>query len=362
MITIDGKTYRTLPEQVEENTKDIAKIETDNVNIQGAMSELRNQVNYTAQRLIEAEETVAELEGKVYDPISSATIIADKDDENKEVAFTLAADITAKVDNSLQTPRSSPANTILVGVDSTRSQCNIAIGDGLVIEDDTLKATADPRLEIVEDDVNSIKSKKWYEHNIIINFRTSNERIASANSEGSFLATLTIINQDPTAYTFTHNQDYSTHTPKVMDLQTAWQLLRLYRAIQLSTQRDLNLQRSCSGALVQPETASPYTAHYCINNSISTKYYDFTDTDWKRMMVVHATRVGSGNVGTYTIEVSVGHPTFIGGEETSLWTNRDEFAAGEYNLTDSFGNSYSTYFCQQRMYCTDVVRELIGFN
>ena len=204
--------------------------------------------------------------------------------------------------------------------------------------------------------------KKWYEHNILIHFRTANERIASANSDGSFIATLTIINQDPITYAFTHHQDYNDNNPKVMPLQEAWQLLRLYRAIQLSTQIDLNLQRSCSGALVKPEAASPYTAHYCINNSVSTKYYDFTDTDWKRMMVIHATRVGSGNVGTYTIEISVGHPTFIGGEENSMWTTRDEFAAGEYNLTDSFGKSYSTYFCQQRMYCQDTVRELIGFG
>lgn len=217
-------------------------------------------------------------------------------------------------------------------------------------------------LSEVQDAVATIHDTKWYEHNILINFRTANERIASANSEGSFIATLTIINQDPNSYTFTHHQDYSNNKPKVMQLQEAWQLLRLYRAIQLSTNRDLNLQRACSGALVKPEAASPYTAHYCINNSVSTKYYDFTDTDWKRMMVIHATRVDSGNVGTYTTEISVGHPTFINGYENSLWTTRDEFAAGEYNLTDSFGKSYSTYFCQQRMYCQDNVRELIGFD
>lgn len=197
-----------------------------------------------------------------------------------------------------------------------------------------------------------------YEHNILINFRTANEKIASANSDGSFLATLTLINQDPIEYTFSHHQDYTNNNPKVMPLQEAWQLLRLYRAIQLSTDKDLNLQRACSGALVKPETASPYTAHYCINNSVSTKYYDFTDTDWKRLLVVHATRVGSGNVGTYTTEISVGHPTFISGKETSLWTTRDEFAAGEYNLIDSFGKSYSTYFVQQRIYCQDTVRIL----
>lgn len=36
----------------------------------------------------------------------------------------------------------------------------------------------------------------------------------------------------------------------------------------------------------------------------------------------------------------------------------DEFEAGEYNKTDSFGNMYSTYYCRQRIYCQDTVRKL----
>lgn len=227
----------------------------------------------------------------------------------------------------------------------------------------------DMTLEGIESDIkrldgsiNGIKSKAWYEHNILINFRTANEKIASANSDGAFIATFTIINQDPNSYTFAHNQDYTTNKPKVMQLQEAWQLLRLYRAIQLSTDKNLNLQRTCSGTLVKPASTSPYELLYCINNSVSTKYYDFNDTDWKRMMVVHSSRIGSGNLGTYAIEISVGHPTFLDGKETSLWATRDAFETGEYNLKDSFGKAYSTYFCQQRMYCTDTVRPLVTFE
>lgn len=230
MITIDGKTYRTLPEQVEENARNIASIEnnidvletaiggaiitteqlderidaldneliqgladidleiidinaridavdekadtnaedivdlqTRNANLQGSISELRNTVNGSAQYLIETMEDVAELKGKVYNPISSNTIIADKDDVNKEVSFNIAADITAKIDNSLQTPRSSPASTILVGVDSTRSQCNVTVGAGLVIENDTLKATltSDAVRAIVDEELGVIVNGRY---------------------------------------------------------------------------------------------------------------------------------------------------------------------------------------------------------
>lgn len=231
-----------------------------------------------------------------------------------------------------------------------------------IVSVDTRVGQAQDAISDLEGAVETLHDTKWYEHNIIIVYRTANERVSSANSDGTFIATLTLINKDPISYTFAHNQDYSLIGPRVMDLQPAWQLLRLYRAIQLSTSRDLNLSRACSGALVTVDTASPYTANYCINNSISTKYYDYTDTDWKRLLVVHGTQVGVGNVGSRAIEVSVGHPTFISGVENSLWTTRDEFAAGEYNLTDSFGNSYSTYFSQQRIRCDDTVRELIGFD
>lgn len=227
---------------------------------------------------------------------------------------------------------------------------------------DTRVGQTNDALSEVQDAVATLHDTKWYEHNIHLQLRSANASIQSSGSDGALVATLTLINQDPLEYTFSHNQDTSQTGPKVMKLPEAWQLLRLYRAIQLSTDKNLNLSRPCSGALVKMASASPYEPLYCINNSISTKYFDFSDTDWKRMLVVHASRVGSTYVGTYATEISVGHPTFINGQENSLWTTRDEFAAGEYNLTDSFGKSYSTYFCQQRIYCTDTVRELIGFD
>ena len=132
MITIDGKVYRTLPEQVEENAKDIASLEDA-------------------------------VEGKVYNPISSDTIVADKNDVAKTVAFTIAADVTAKINNSLQTPKTTPVNTILVGIDSTRSQCNVAVGDGLVIENDTLKATmtSDAVRAIVDEELGVIVNGRY---------------------------------------------------------------------------------------------------------------------------------------------------------------------------------------------------------
>ncbi len=201
-------------------------------------------------------------------------------------------------------------------------------------------------------------SAKMYRHNITLKYRHSNSKISSSGSDGTFVATFELINDDPTPYTFTHNQDYSVYKAIIMPLDTAWQFLRLYQAIQLSRSKNLNLARSCSGTTIIPDTASPYTARYCINNSISTKYFDFDDTDWKRMLVVHGTQVDDGNIGTKALEISCGHPQFANDVETSIWTSKEEFAEREYNLTDSFGKAYSTYFCQQRIYCTDSVEEL----
>lgn len=44
MITIDGKEYRTLPEQVEKNMKDIADLKTADSNIQNSINGLNSAV------------------------------------------------------------------------------------------------------------------------------------------------------------------------------------------------------------------------------------------------------------------------------------------------------------------------------
>lgn len=347
MITIDGKTYRTLPEQVEANMKDIAKLETDNTNIQGNINELRNALNFTSQRLTETIEDVAELEGKVYDPISSATIIADKDAENKEVSFTLAADIAAKIDNSLQTPRSTLTDTILVGVDSTKSQCNVAIGDGLVIENDTLKATTPVHL---------------YCHNITLNYRHTNTTLASAGSDGAYEATFTIINTDPNSYNFSHYPALA--DPTVMSADKAWQLYRLYTAMSIGHKRDLEPERPASGASIGVvNTNGSYSIEKAINSDIKTKYYNFTDLDeYKRLMVLNATYIAPASraLGGIAFEVSCGHATFDSNGVEQLWDNYTDWFNGEYNkatLTDP-SVTYKTYYTYQRLTCFDSVEVL----
>lgn len=54
---------------------------------------------------------------------------------------TTVTELTPEVAKSLKTPMTAPISTELVAVDTSNGQAMIAIGDGLVIENDTLKAT-----------------------------------------------------------------------------------------------------------------------------------------------------------------------------------------------------------------------------
>lgn len=333
MITIDGREYRTLPEQVEKNMKDIADLET-------SVSDLQDSVN-------NLEDDVDSLAARVYDPISSDTIVADKDEEAKTVAFSLAADLTAKIDSALQTPMATPASTILVGIDSTNAQCNVAIGEGLEIENSTLKATVTQHL---------------YCHNITLSYRHTNATLASEGSDGAWEANFLVINNDPAPYVINHYP--ATDTPTIMSATNAWQLYRLYTALSIGHRRDDEPERPASGAAMHVNYSSgTYSLEKGINNDIKTKYYNFTDLDeYKRLIVVNSTLISpTRGLGGIAFELSCGHAVFNNKNIEILWDNYDDWYAGEYNkatLSDP-SVTYKTYYSYQRVSCLDSVEQLL---
>ena len=68
--------------------------------------------------------------------ITSAKIVNHQVTDDKLTLTTLN-----KINSSLQLPETTPTNTELVGIDTNKSQVYIGIGEGLAIENGTLKAT-----------------------------------------------------------------------------------------------------------------------------------------------------------------------------------------------------------------------------
>lgn len=77
----------------------------------------------------------------VDDFVDTSTIKVSEDTQSGKVRMDVASDVVTKIENSLQTPLQTPTATELVGIDTTKSQKRISIGDGLQIVDDELVAT-----------------------------------------------------------------------------------------------------------------------------------------------------------------------------------------------------------------------------
>jgi hypothetical protein len=71
--------------------------------------------------------------GKIVDS-DTITVMAD----GKAISLHLNADIVADIQRALKIPMTKPTSTELVGVDNTKSQVGIKIGEGLELENDTL--------------------------------------------------------------------------------------------------------------------------------------------------------------------------------------------------------------------------------
>lgn len=301
---------------------------------------------YNGEQLLFEGDVNVSGNGQSYDPISSDTIIAEKDDANKTVSFTLAHDVATKIDNALQTPTASPAETILVGVDSAGTQRNVAVGDGLTIENDTLKATTPVHL---------------YCHNITLNYRHTNQTLASAGSDGAWEATFMLINTDPNKYDFSHYP--AIDTPTIMSADNAWKLYRLYTAMSIGHKRDSEPERPASGASIGVQYASgTYSIEKAINNDIKTKYFAFDNSnEYKRLIVVNATLISPTRaLGGVAFELSCGHAVFDSNNVEILWDSYDDWYAGEYNKATETDPSvtYKTFYTYQRITCLDSVEQL----
>lgn len=98
-----------------------------------------------------------------------------EDDQSLEVHLDNATQ--NKINNSLQVPSQAPSAAQLVAVGTNKAQTMLSVGDGLSVENGSLKA-----------------SKKLYRHNIFVN--------------GKFKFTTSIINEDDTPFTTSSFIDY----------------------------------------------------------------------------------------------------------------------------------------------------------
>ena len=95
------------------------------------------------------------------------------------------------VNRSLLTPESAPADTKIVAVDTANSQKMLTIGDGLSIENDTLKANGG----------------KLYRHNLIF----------TTPIDSSFKVTVQIITKNNTLFTNSTLYEYLTNNTYVVN-------------------------------------------------------------------------------------------------------------------------------------------------
>lgn len=73
--------------------------------------------------------------------VSSDEIVFDATEDNAHVSAHLNNEISSRIQKSLITPMSAPSDTKLVAIDTSNAQTNISVGDGLSIENGTLKAS-----------------------------------------------------------------------------------------------------------------------------------------------------------------------------------------------------------------------------
>ena len=147
---------------------------------------------------------------------------------------------------------------------------------------------------------------------------------------------------------------------KNMPSDIAWQLLRLYQAMQFSTARTDIKKRPCAGAsknVIVSSDGKSYSLKLGINSSIAT-HYTLNGSVYKRQISLYNTYDGS-NIEEGVITFDCGVATFNSNDqEISLWTSEQELVANEFTSTDSNGVAYSPYFSNQLITCEDNVEEI----
>lgn len=237
--------------------------------------------------------------------------------------------------------------------------------DGNIIP---VPALQGPPYELTEEDKTEITNRvmegmqgvKHYCHNIRLWYRHSAQPLNAADSNGNYVATFTIINEDPTPYTFDHYYDVFVTTNMPSDI--AWQLLRLYQAMQFSTVRTDVKKRPCAGAaknVVKSNDGTKYTLELGINSSIAT-VYELEGSVYKRKIALYNSYDGS-TMEEGVIKFDCGIATFDSNDkEISIWQSEQELVDNEFTATDSQGVAYSPHFCTQLLTCEDSVEEFFA--
>lgn len=327
MITIDGKTYRTLPEQVEENTRNIASIENNIDVLETAIGraiitteQLDERIDALDNELIQG---LADIDLEIVDINARIDAVDEKADTNAEDIAGLKT-----VDANIQGDISELRNVVNV--------------------------TSQFLTETMED-VDKIKSTKLYRHNVFLYYRHIAPNLYT-DGDGMIQASFTLINNDKDSYKFDHNTG-SNPSLQTMSLESAWQLTRLYRAIALSTNKnDEEMGRPCSGICLVARTISgSRVVITCPNILVATTYTGSDTAGWQKNIKVYCYSVDPPKFGGADLSIASGHPMFeLNGNEI-VWSTKEEFEANEY---DSYANS----FCQHTVFCRDRVEELINYT
>lgn len=225
---------------------------------------------------------------------------------------------------------------------------------------------------------NVAPAEPLYQHNVAIYYchgDVDDEGTYKPNQDGSSRCAFTLINSDPEEYSLSTSSE---------DIDKAWQLLRLYWAIQLDStlyysqeggaSKYATKARPCTGkSYYADETGNEYLGD---NFKIFTKHFTFSGEEPRRLLVIHflpaieITTTTTDGVTTTTInnwvdkdfldfkpvEISCGciKPMLDAnsGTETEVqWENQEEFEDNEFNY-------YDNYFCGQKLIVLDVVEEI----
>lgn len=155
MIEIDGKIYRNLEEQVRKNKEDIESIDTNVTSNTSAITGINNRLD-NLDLTYATDEDVQNLQSQ----INTKANQSDLNSTNSRVG-TLESTVTQlspQVAKALKTPMSAPSSTELVAVDTSNGQAMISIGDGLTIENDTLKLSGGQQQQINIDNISITKN------------------------------------------------------------------------------------------------------------------------------------------------------------------------------------------------------------
>ena len=133
--------------ETQTNTNNITDLTTKTNTLQNQVTEQQTQIIDLQNNKIEKTDGVI-----TSNLIANDSIIASKIPDNTIISAKIAnyqvtddkltISTLNKINNSIQLPTTAPTSTELVGIDINKSQVNISIGDGLSVENGTLKVTS----------------------------------------------------------------------------------------------------------------------------------------------------------------------------------------------------------------------------